>query len=53
MSTFEHTAILGGGVIGASWAALFLGAGKRFPFTRVRKMRSLTNPLSRNVCRNA
>jgi len=28
MSTFEHTAILGGGVIGASWAALFLASGK-------------------------
>jgi len=28
MSTFEHTAILGGGVIGASWASLFLASGK-------------------------
>ena len=28
MNTFEHTAILGCGVIGASWAALFLASGK-------------------------
>ncbi|WP_299508112.1 3-hydroxyacyl-CoA dehydrogenase NAD-binding domain-containing protein [uncultured Roseobacter sp.] len=28
MSQIERTAILGGGVIGASWAALFLGAGR-------------------------
>lgn len=28
MEKFEHTAILGAGVIGSSWAALFLAAGK-------------------------
>lgn len=29
MDQIEHTAILGAGVIGASWAALFLAAGRR------------------------
>jgi len=28
MTTFEHTAVLGAGVIGASWTALFLAAGR-------------------------
>jgi len=28
MTDFEHTAVLGAGVIGASWTALFLAAGK-------------------------
>ena len=28
MSEFNKTAVLGGGVIGASWTALFLAAGK-------------------------
>ena len=28
MSEFAHTASLGGGVIGASWTALFLASGR-------------------------
>ena len=28
MSDFKHTAVLGAGVIGASWTALFLAAGR-------------------------
>ncbi len=33
MTNVNHTAVLGAGVIGASWTALFLASGRKVPRT--------------------